>query len=53
MMAPRLRASARIEWFIRISKVGNASLLVVEVLIILSNHEIEKNHQILRSTAGQ
>jgi len=34
---------AKSEWFIRISKVGNASLLVVEVLINLSNQEDEKN----------
>jgi len=39
----RHSGGAKSEWFIRISRVGNASLLVVEVLTNHSNHEDEKN----------
>lgn len=41
-MGLRFRVSPRIEGFSRASRFGNTSILVVEVLINHSNHEIKK-----------
>jgi hypothetical protein len=53
MRPPYLRAPSGIEWFIRTMKVGLRLPSCHRYSLNMSDHEIEKDYQVLRNTAGQ